>query len=372
MRLALLTLVLAITVAACAPAPAPTLTPIVATQPPPPTLPPTAPPVVFVPLPTPRPERAALPDDSGPLVVVGVGADGDLYGFDAANPDPVRLTVDPLPDSDPAWNVDGSRVFFTSERDGTPYLYSLGATNANPPQRVSAFPVGDQRQPTLSPDGFDLAFTSSRGGADAIYRMSIDGRGLTQLTINPTADYQPSWSPDNTWIAHTSERDGNAELYIMDTNGGQSTRLTDDPARDDSPSFSPDGRRLAFVSDRSGTPEIYFLVLPYSLEARADTEDYGAAINPIAGVPPLQLDTAPAELPRAYQLTSNGYPKSSPQWYIDENGGYRLVYAETRPGPDGPLTQVYTMNDDGTDVRLISEALVSIGQPSLRPVSKSQ
>jgi len=56
--------------------------------------------------------------------------------------------------------------------------------------------------------------------------------GLLQLTKNEVVDWQPSWSPDGTKIAFSSKRDGNWEIYVMDANGQNQVNLTNNPAKD--------------------------------------------------------------------------------------------------------------------------------------------
>src|SRR5919112_4947129 len=47
-----------------------------------------------------------------------------------------------------------------------------------------------------------------------IYVMNADGTGQTRLTNNDAYDYDPSWSPDGEKITFTSTRDGGG-LYVM-------------------------------------------------------------------------------------------------------------------------------------------------------------
>ncbi len=49
--------------------------------------------------------------------------------------------------------------------------------------------------PVASPDGTRIAFTSARDGSRDIYVMNGDGSGLIRLTDDPAVDESPTWSP---------------------------------------------------------------------------------------------------------------------------------------------------------------------------------
>ena len=106
-----------------------------------------------------------------------------------------------------------------------------------------------------------IAFASSRSGNMDIWTITADGTGLAQVTTNPAADYQPTWSPDGCRIAFTSSRhdvyDDNTEIYVIDLSNSTETRLTDDVAGDGYPTWAPNGTRLAFVSYRTGNGDIF-------------------------------------------------------------------------------------------------------------------
>src|SRR5258708_9953489 len=58
--------------------------------------------------------------------------------------------------------------------------------------------------PAWSPDGTRLAFTSTRDGNSEIYVMNADGSGVTRLTTDPNRDGHPAWC--GTRIAFQSDR----------------------------------------------------------------------------------------------------------------------------------------------------------------------
>ena len=41
------------------------------------------------------------------------------------------------------------------------------------------------------------------------------GDDATQITIHPAYDLNPSWSPDGSQIAFTSDRSGNKEIWVI-------------------------------------------------------------------------------------------------------------------------------------------------------------
>ena len=107
----------------------------------------------------------------------------------------------PLPgqeDFDPAWSPDGSRIAFTSNRDGGNSNYEIYVMNADGTnhRRLTfsdpADPAWDH-EPVWSPDGTRIAFSSNRDGNYEIYVMNADGTGQTNLTNSPGNDDQPSW-----------------------------------------------------------------------------------------------------------------------------------------------------------------------------------
>ena len=54
---------------------------------------------------------------------------------------------------------------------------------------------GWDRDPAWSPDGTRIAFTSERDGDFKIYTMRADGTDVRQLTVNAAWDWDPSWFP---------------------------------------------------------------------------------------------------------------------------------------------------------------------------------
>ena len=106
-----------------------------------------------------------------------------------------------------------------------------------------------------------------------VYIVDVESAQVKRLTSSPGEDRDPSWSPDGTRLAFSSTRDGNSEIYVMRADGSDVRRLTNNSAFDASPTWSPDWSAIAFVSDRDGTRDLRDLVCNASGRARPDTTD---------------------------------------------------------------------------------------------------
>jgi TolB protein len=129
----------------------------------------------------------------------------------------------------------------------------------------------DDLMPAISPDGTRLAFSSNRNGYWNLYVMELSSGEVFQITDSQDYEGAPSWSPDGLWLAYESysvESQGGLDIFVRSIEGGDSIRLTEDPAADYSPSWSSQGRSIAFVSNRSGDPEIWLADLDQAGEDR--------------------------------------------------------------------------------------------------------
>jgi serine/threonine protein kinase len=75
---------------------------------------------------------------------------------------------------------------------------------------------------------------------------------LSRLTFEDGLQSQPTWSPDGRFIAYTSDQSGNFDIWVQPVAGGRAVQVTTDPATDWQPSWSADGNTLAFRSEREG------------------------------------------------------------------------------------------------------------------------
>ena len=154
----------------------------------------------------------------------------------------------------PAWSPDGSKIAFTSNRDGNPEIYVMNRDGSGL-RRMTNNPAIDVT-PTWSPNGNQIAWVSDRTGNPKIYVMNVDGTGQRML-IGEYCD-RPTWSsnPFNE-IAYAARTGPGYDIKIYDVSSGESHKVTDGIGSNESPAFSPNGRHIAFVSTRSGKSQIF-------------------------------------------------------------------------------------------------------------------
>jgi dipeptidyl aminopeptidase/acylaminoacyl peptidase len=171
-------------------------------------------------------------------------ASSEIYTVRSDGTGAVQLTNDLSRNTDPSWSPDGTRIAYTSERDGGRAIYIMNADGSDV-KRLTPL-AGDSFHPTWSPDGTRIAFVSVRAANPDVYVANADGSGELRLTNNPTIDTDPAWSPDGARIAFSSDRAGNHDIYVMSADGSGVIRMTNNTTLDRYPAWSPDGSRLAF------------------------------------------------------------------------------------------------------------------------------
>ena len=110
-----------------------------------------------------------------------------------------------------------------------------------------------------------------------IYVADLQGNIIKQLTHEPGYDAEPTVSPKGDKIVFTSTRSGDLELYTMDIDGQNVKQITNELGYDGGAFFSPDGSKLVFRASRPREPEAveeYKSLLAKGLVKPSDMEIY--------------------------------------------------------------------------------------------------
>ena len=221
----------------------------------------------------------------GPPALVFVSVkEGDyaIYGADAKGEHAYRLTdheADPsTPEglfwqNEPAWSRDGTKIAFTSNRDGRTHIFVMNADGTGT-RRVTNTQHSDDH-PTWSADGRWIVF--AREGA--LYRVSSGGGTANRVGEGPGAAADPAYSPDGKLVAYDYRRPGFSikEIYVMNADGTGIHRITDLKDVSTSPAWAPGGDTLAFQSSVSGaTNDIYTVPVAGGTPKRVTTSDLDA------------------------------------------------------------------------------------------------
>jgi TolB protein len=155
----------------------------------------------------------------------------------------------------PVYSPDGSKIAFTSNRDGNPEIYVMNAKDGGGLRRMTNNP-GIDVTPTWSPSGNQLAWVSDRTGQPHIYIMNADGTGQRSL-INEYCD-RPTWSSGAfNEIAYAARTGPGYDIKVYSFTDGTTKKLTDGIGSNESPAFSPNGRHIAFTSTRNGKSQVF-------------------------------------------------------------------------------------------------------------------
>lgn len=198
--------------------------------------------------------------------------DYDVFIANADGSEARQLTATPGYDAEATISRDGSKIVFTSIRDGDLDIYVMDGAGAN--VRRLTDEVGYDGGPFFSPDGSMIIYRAwhpadsteladyrrllsenlIRPGELDIWVMDADGANKRRVTQAAGADFAPFFHPDGQRVIFSSNQhdpDGrDFDLYLIGLDGSGLERVTRFSDFDGFPMFSPDGTQLVFASNR--------------------------------------------------------------------------------------------------------------------------
>jgi len=240
------------------------------------------------------------------------------------------------------WGSD-NRIQITTLASDNNDIVSLNPDGSDLRQLTSD--IAEDQNPTESPNGKYIVFTSWRGGFPSVWRMDVDGSHPTQLT-NGQEDYAPKFSPDGQWVIFSSWRTGRQTLWKIKFDGGQPIQITEKYTTQGI--YSSDGKFIACFhkQEQPGLPR-QILILP------ADGGD------------PLKKFDLPSSVLPSHTLRWS--PDNRAILYVDGAGGTANIWSQSLDGSAPKRitnfkdmgVDSFTFSPDGKSIAIVRVAVRS-------------
>lgn len=181
----------------------------------------------------------------GRLIAVTVDPrPSDIWIVDLADWRATRVTTDGG-NIVPIWSADGKRIGFTAR--ARPWSVIGPGEEGQPLNRVLfGAPV---YLSSWTPDGSIFAYGGTGRPAYDLVVLAPNDSAWRPLLATPAMERDPTLSPDGRWIAYTSDRSGNAEVYVRPREGN-SVGVIASAGGGGEPRWAGGGREIVF---RRGT-----------------------------------------------------------------------------------------------------------------------
>jgi len=234
--------------------------------------------------------------------------------------------------------------------------------------------------PSVSPDGSRIVFTSDRSGRSQLYVMNADGSSVHQLTADPAGAYSGRWSPDGTLILYCS-KGATTEQIVVIRPDGQGRRVVIETRNAQSPSWWPRGGKILFTA--GAFPNLHMQTIDLDgTNRRAVIPDsgfnYDAVWSPdggtiafVRGIPHqgVRVYLMNADGGNQRRLTSGLDNEERPAWSPD---GRSLAFQSSTRGADSTQAFINVVDVlDGTSRRLGTHSKIQLDEtPSWFPDGK--
>jgi TolB protein len=163
----------------------------------------------------------------------------------------------------PVYSPDGRRILFGRTQDDHTELFEIQRDPLCCTRRVTFTSTGETMGGTYSPDGTQLAITSTPLGNPQIYVLDLQRGGdpaIVSRYVFGERGYatSPDWSPRGDRIAYHTWVDSWFQIVTVNPDGTDRRVMTSRGSNED-PSWAPDGRHLVFAGTLRGYYALWVL-----------------------------------------------------------------------------------------------------------------
>ncbi len=187
-----------------------------------------------------------------------------------------------------------------------------------------------------------------------IYQADLKGNIIKRFTDEPGYDAEPTVSPDGKKIVFTSTRSGDLELYTMDIDGSNVKQVTNELGYDGGAFFSPDSKKLIFRASRPQTEEE---IKTYKELLKENV------VQPTA----MELYTCNVDGSDMKQITKLGGANWAPYFHPS---GEKILFSTNHHSKSGRQFNIFSINVDGTGLEQITFDNVFDAFPMFSPDGK--
>jgi len=248
----------------------------------------------------------------------------------------------------PSLSPDGHQIVFLSSRDLFSVDMYLAETETGRIKRRLIKTAVDPHFESLEfikssgcwdAEGERFLFSAVSKGRPVLTLINVKKRMTEKEVAFPELGeiLTPTWSPDGRFVAFSALAGGFTDIFVYDLGTEMLQKLTDDPYADLYPTWSPDGQTIAFVTDRFSTD---FSIL--------STGNYDLAL----------LDPETGDIQKVPVF--NGAKNINPQWTPDSKSLYFL-------SDPGGITNIYRIDVDSQEIFQITNLYTGVS--GILPIS---
>ena len=197
---------------------------------------------------------------------------GDIFTVPVKGGKATQLTSNPAYDTAPIWSPDGSKIIFSSNREGSMDIFSINATGGTPVRLTtnsgSETPIAflNDHEILFSTSGMPSRESSRAPFLNQTWKLDISEPGLrpqlflslpmgaASVSESGKVLYQDKKGFENIWRKH-ERSSGTSDIWLYDN--GRFTQLTKFNGHDLNPVWKADGNSFFFISEEDGTLNVY-------------------------------------------------------------------------------------------------------------------